>query len=80
MIAFMFVWKAQPGVYNDWNLFANVAIPVSIFVGYNVLDADGVKERAVVLIPTISLCFLHSYSWIAFNHCLGDVVLICPHL
>lgn len=68
MVGFMFTWRAAIGVYNDWNLFANVAIPVSLFVGYNVLKAENVKSRAYILIPTIMIFILHSYSWIVHNH------------
>lgn len=68
MILFMFAWKATLGVYNDWNLFAIVAIPISIFIGYNELAAEDMKEKADVLIPTVSIFIIHSYSWITFNH------------
>ena len=37
MMGYIFIWEARLGVYNDWNMFANVSIPFSIFTGYNVL-------------------------------------------
>ena len=33
-------WKAQLGVYNDWNLFAMAAVPISLLVWRNVFRVD----------------------------------------
>jgi len=71
MIAYMCAWHATLGVYNDWNLFANAAIPVTLFSGYNVLNTDDAHEATALLIPIVALFFLHSYSWIISNHFYG---------
>lgn len=68
MLAFMFSWRAILGVYNDWNLFAIVAIPISLLVGYNLLRVKDMKLKSEILIPMTSMFFLHSLSWIVSNH------------
>ena len=40
-------WKAQLGVYNDWNLFAMAAVPISLLVWRNVFSVIGAEPRAV---------------------------------
>jgi hypothetical protein len=67
-LLFQFTYRAQLGVYSDWNLYANVAIPLSIFVWYNMLKIPRMKYKAEILIACFSLSFLHSYCWIISNH------------
>ena len=63
-------WWARLGVYNDWNLFANVAIPVSLLVWRNVLDAETLMARPWPIVALNALFLVHSYSWIVTNHYL----------
>lgn len=71
MMGYIFIWEASLGVYNDWNMFANVSIPFSIFTGYNVLKSERMKRKTKILISLVLLFTIHSYTWIVSNHFLG---------
>jgi len=68
MLIYMIAWEAKLGIYNDWNLFAAVAIPISIFVGFNILSQEKLKEKLIIILPAVCLFFLHSLIWIVVNH------------
>ena len=68
MTVFMLVWKAQLGVYNDWNLFAMAALPISLLVWRNVFAALGTASVPWPLAALIALFLAHSYSWVIANH------------
>ena len=61
-------WKAQLGVYNDWNLFAMAAVPISLLVWRNVFRAIGPGRVPWPIVALIALFFAHSYSWEIGNH------------
>jgi hypothetical protein len=61
-------WKAQLGVYNDWNLFAMAAVPISLLVWRNVFRIAGAGRVPWPVVATIALFFAHSYSWVIGNH------------
>jgi hypothetical protein len=68
MAAFFLFWKAQLGVYMDWNLFAIAALPISFLVWRNVLRKEvplGTRRPVAVL---GLLFFVHSCSWVVANH------------
>jgi hypothetical protein len=68
MAAFFLFWRAQLGVYMDWNLFAIAALPISLLVWRNVLRKE-VWERAHRPVAVLGLLFwVHSYSWVIANH------------
>lgn len=62
------VWKAGLQPYYDWNLYAVLAIPVSILVWSNVLQISDLKFRREILISLLFLMVLHSACWIVSNH------------
>jgi hypothetical protein len=68
MLAFQFTWEAKIGVYNDWNLFASMALPFSALIWSNFLQIPDLKFRKQITIALFSLSFLHSYVWIISNH------------
>lgn len=68
MIGYMLIWKAGLGIYQDWNLFANVAIPISVFVAKNAIDTKNLKGRNSLLASILLLFFVQSFSWILYNH------------
>jgi hypothetical protein len=70
MIALVVGWKAQLGVYNDWNLFAMAAVPISLLVWGNVFRAIGSSRVPWPVVAMIVLFVAHSYSWIIGNHWL----------
>ena len=68
-LIFMMGWKASLGVYNDWNLFAITALPLSILFWRNVVKITHERTQKAIQIFII-LFSLHSYSWILGNHFL----------
>ncbi len=68
MLLFMFTWKADMGVYQDWNLYAAVAIPLSVLCWYNFLRIDGLRYRRRIFVALVGLGCLHTYTWIISNH------------
>ena len=70
MTAFVLVWKAQLGVYNDWNLFAMAAVPISLLVWRNVFAAVGSGPVPWPVAGLVTLFFARSYSWMIGNHLL----------
>ncbi|MBN2184851.1 MAG: hypothetical protein JW746_05945 [Candidatus Krumholzibacteriota bacterium] len=72
MMGYIFIWEARLGVYNDWNMFANVSIPFSIFTGYNLLKGGKMKVKTKILVSLVLLFIIHSYTWIVSNHFTGS--------
>ena len=68
MLVYMFSWKATLGVYSDWNLFANAAIPLSALVGYNLSRIETLPHRGQILLALAWVFAMHSYCWIVSNH------------
>ena len=68
MTALVIGWKAQLGVYNDWNLFAMAAVPISLLVWRNVFQVAGASRLPWPIVAMITVCFAHSYSWVIGNH------------
>jgi hypothetical protein len=66
MTSLVIAWKAQLGVYNDWNLFAMAAVPILLLVWRNVFRAAARVPWPVA--ATIAVFFAHSYSWVIGNH------------
>lgn len=71
MLLFVLNWRAQLGVYQDWNLFAPAALPISLLIWRNVLDLDfrGVPLQPVPVLA--GLASMHSLAWIVANHFSG---------
>ncbi len=68
MILFQLAWQAKLGVYYDWNLYANVALVLSLWIGAGA--AAGPLSRAGRA-ALVALCILfagQSAQWIAGNH------------
>ncbi len=71
LFVFQLVWKAQVGVYNDWNLFAIGALVLGVLLWRSVaLSATSTPHR-ILAASLAALAALHSYAWIAANHVHG---------
>jgi len=68
MMIFLLSFKAGLGVYQDWNLYANIGIPVSLLIWRNGLSMDSQPQKPYLLYYLGWLYFIHSYSWIISNH------------
>ncbi|MFL5911741.1 MAG: hypothetical protein ACJ768_14350, partial [Gaiellaceae bacterium] len=67
-IGYVFTWRADLGVYNDWNLYAPAALPLAVFFWYNLARADGLTNKAGIVAALILTSGIHSYAWIIRNH------------
>jgi hypothetical protein len=65
---FMGGWEAKLGVYEDWNLFAWVAIPFSLLAARGLVSLENRRVRWWAVATGVALGSLHSYAWIASNH------------
>ncbi|MDP8975606.1 MAG: hypothetical protein M3N28_04430 [Actinomycetota bacterium] len=68
MAMYMFAWKAQLGVYNDWNLYAPAILPLAVLFWYNLACAEGLWNKAGVTAAVVLTSGVHSYAWIVGNH------------
>lgn len=67
-VGYVFTWRAQLGVYNDWNLYAPGALPLAILFWYNFARADRLMNKAGIAVALILTSAAHSYAWIIGNH------------
>jgi hypothetical protein len=71
MFVFQVVWKAQIGVYNDWNLFAIGGLVTSVLIWRTVSLSMTSRWQQALAASLAVLGALHSYAWIAANHVHG---------
>jgi len=71
LIVFQLVWKAQIGVYNDWNLFAIGALVLAVLLWRSAALAANNGPQRIVTAALAAVAALHSYAWIAANHFHG---------
>jgi len=64
------IWKAQLGVYEDWNLFATGGMCVALLIWRNVTLRATSRPARVVALTLAGLYSLHTYAWIVANHAL----------
>ena len=68
MLLLVFGWKAQLGVYNDWNLFAITALPISLLVWNNFHKIQNLDFKNEIAVSAGFVFILHSLTWIISNH------------
>jgi hypothetical protein len=68
LVLFQLFWKSGIGVYNDWNLYAASAIPISLLVWSNFLRNVQMPLKAEVYAGFVTLAGMHSQVWIIWNH------------
>jgi len=68
MLAFQLLWRAQLGVYDDWNLYASAALTLSLLVWSNIMEVPVLKKRPAVLVMLWAVFAAHSLGWILYNH------------
>ncbi|MDP8992802.1 MAG: hypothetical protein M3N31_07115 [Actinomycetota bacterium] len=67
-LAYVFIWRADLGVYNDWNLYAPAALPLAILFWHNFARAEGMVNKAGIGVALTLTSAIHSYAWILRNH------------
>jgi hypothetical protein len=68
LLAFHFAIKGFLGIYYDWDLFANVAVPLSALVWLAALREPSRPTSRVALALLVGAFALHSLSWVVSNH------------
>jgi len=68
LLLFAIVWESWIGYYYDWNLFAVLAIPLGLLVGYNVVLMDDFRHQVALSVGLFATATLPSYAWIVANH------------
>jgi hypothetical protein len=68
LVGYMFTWRAQLGVYNDWNLYAAAALPLAILFWHNFARAVALLNKAGIGAALILTSAVHSHAWIINNH------------
>ncbi|HSQ51373.1 MAG TPA: hypothetical protein VLL94_08910 [Nitrospiraceae bacterium] len=68
MLVFIAIWRAQLGVYNDWNLFAPGMIPIALLVAQSLYGIEGLPRKRVILVVLTLTAAAHSLAWIVGNH------------
>jgi hypothetical protein len=64
----VFVWRAQLGVVDDWNLYALAAQPLGLLVLGWLATEPQLRTRAPWITVTVVLAATHTAAWIAENH------------
>jgi hypothetical protein len=67
-VGYVFTWRADLGVYNDWNLYAPAFLPLAIFFWWNFVRARGMVNKAGIAAALTLTSAVHSYAWIIRNH------------
>ena len=67
-VGYVFTWRADLGVYNDWNLYAPAGLPLAILFWHNFARADRLVNKAGIGAALILTSGAHSYAWIIRNH------------
>jgi hypothetical protein len=70
MLCLLFGWKAQLGVYNDWNLFAISALPISLFIWNNSMNLPDSELKVNISILAGFVFSFHTLIWIYSNYLL----------
>lgn len=68
MLVFTFVWRAQLGIMEDWNLFAPGFIPMAILVSRGLSRVDRSPLQIAATTAWILTASLHTYVWVLSNH------------
>ena len=67
-LGFVFVWRADLGVHNDWNLYAPAGLPLALLFWHNFARAEGMFNKAGIAAALVLTSAVHSCAWIIRNH------------
>jgi len=70
LLMFQALWRAQLGVYNDWNLFAVGGLCIGLFVWRRVGGFASAGSARLVAVALAATYALHTCAWIAANHAI----------
>lgn len=64
---FLILWSAQLGVYENWNFFALLMIPLALFGAGNIASANFSKLEETALMALGLTVGFHGLVWILSN-------------
>lgn len=68
MLLFQAIWRAQLGVFDDWNLYAIGAMLTTLFIWRYVAIAAVTPWMRIAAAAVAAVGCLHTYAWIISNH------------
>ena len=68
MLVFQATWRAQLGVYDDWNLFAIGGMLTGLLIWRTVAVAARTRPLRIAAIWLAGTGWLHTYAWVLANH------------
>jgi hypothetical protein len=68
LILYQLLWRAQLGVYNDWNLYAIVGVTLALLVWHNLVGARNLRHKPALFILLFGIFATHTMAWIISNH------------
>lgn len=69
-LIFFFVWKTGIGLYDDWNLFSIMILPVCILISSGLCQLNNFRLKGEWMILAIGWSCISTYAWILNNHFL----------
>jgi hypothetical protein len=71
MLLFQLIWKAQLGVFDDWNLYAMGAVLTALLIWRYAAMAAVTPLMRIAAAALAAVGCLHTYAWIIANHQQG---------
>jgi len=71
MLVFQAVWKAQLGVFDDWNLYAIGGLITALLVWRYAAAAAVTPAMRIAGAALAAIGWVHTYGWIIANHRYG---------
>jgi hypothetical protein len=68
MLVFQAIWKAQLGVFDDWNLYAIGGVITSVLIWRYAATAASTPARKMTAAALAAVGCVHTYGWILANH------------
>jgi len=68
MVVFTFTWKAQLGIFEDWNLYAPGMVPGAILVARSLSGLPRAPVKSAIITALILTASLHTFAWVVSNH------------
>ena len=68
MLLLQLVWKAQLGVFDDWNLYAIGGMLTGLFIWRGVTAAAQTAPARITAAALAATGWLHTSAWILMNH------------
>lgn len=69
-LLFFFIWKTGIGLYDDWNLFSIMILPVCILISSGLCQMNNFRFKREWMILAIAWSYISTYAWILNNHLL----------